>query len=54
MWVLLSRNRRLADPQMYDEHARHTLPKLKRTYFQRCQAVEVGFSCGMDCPNIHP
>jgi hypothetical protein len=27
--------------QMYDEHARSQLPKLKRTYYQKCQALEV-------------
>jgi hypothetical protein len=28
--------------QMYDEHARSQLPKLKRTYYQKCHALEVG------------
>lgn len=27
--------------QMYDEHSRSQLPKLKRTYYQKCQALEV-------------
>ncbi len=26
---------------MYEEHAKNQLPKLKRTYWQKCQIVEV-------------